>query len=76
MNFADIQATGLDPFVFANDVAFSDLTSAPASFADCLYTPAPGFDPAVTFVCFNPKGTMGAGDPNPSFSLSFRARIR
>ena len=76
VNFTDIEATGLDPFVFANDVAFSNGAAAPASFADCTYTPIAGFDPAVTFVCFNPKGVMQAGDPDPSFSLSFRARIR
>ena len=74
--FADLQATGLDTFNFANDVGFSDSTTRPATFADCSYAPAIGYDPAVTYVCVNPKGVMQAGDPDPSFAVSFRVRIR
>ncbi|MEL6259029.1 MAG: hypothetical protein AAFQ67_08235, partial [Pseudomonadota bacterium] len=59
-----------------NDVAFSDDASRPANFADCTYAPAVGYDPAVSFICFNPKGALGAGDPDPAFSVSFRARIK
>ncbi len=76
VNFAELVTTGLDPFVFATDVGFSDAATAPADFAACNYTPIAGFDPAVTFICFNPKGVFLAGDPDPSFSVSFRARIR
>lgn len=74
--FAELQTTGLNAFDFANDVGFSDATSRPATFADCAYAPAIGYDPAVTYVCVNPKGVMQAGDPDPSFAVSFRVRIR
>ena len=76
VNFSEIVTTGLAPFVFADDVGFSDQSTRPADFASCDYDPVSGFDPAVTFICFNPKGVFEAGDPNPSFSVSFRARIR
>lgn len=62
-----------DPAV---DVAFSDAASPPADFSACTYSPAAGYDPAVTYICFNPKGAMAFGDPDPEFSVSFRARIR
>ena len=58
------------------DLRFSNSTIRPSSFANCNYTPVAGYDPNVTFVCFNPNGVLKAGTPNPSFALSFRARIR
>ena len=58
------------------DLGFSDSTTKPTSFADCTYTPASGYDPDIRFVCFNPKGSFAAGTPVPSFSISFRGRIR
>ncbi|MEM9670526.1 MAG: DUF11 domain-containing protein [Pseudomonadota bacterium] len=82
--FTENQPTGLtQPFSFANDVGFSNSTIRPATFSQCNYTPAVPFgdpDPDVRFVCINPKGTMGAASsataPDPSFSVTFRARIR
>ncbi|MEP3890162.1 MAG: Ig-like domain-containing protein [Hellea sp.] len=68
--------TGLDAFDFTNDVKFSDSTTQPADFSECNYLPSIVLDEAITFVCFNPKGSLLGGDPDPSFSLSFRARIR
>lgn len=65
--------TGLS-FTYASDVHFSNSVTKPA-FADCNYTPGVGYDPAVTFVCLNPKGSMLAGDPDPSFTVSFRQRV-
>ncbi len=68
--------TGLS-FAPASDVGFSDQAARPAGFADCTYTPLAGsYDDAVTYVCFNPKGSLATGDPDPSFSVSFRARIK
>ncbi len=58
------------------DAGFSDAATRPADFAACTYAPQPGYDPAVTFICFNPKGVMAAGAPDPAFSVTFRARIR
>ncbi len=63
-------------FSYAGDVGYSNQLSRPSDFTDCNYTPATGYDPAVTFICFNPKGTMSSGEPDPEFSVSFRARIR
>ncbi|MEL6569485.1 MAG: choice-of-anchor L domain-containing protein [Pseudomonadota bacterium] len=63
-------------FTPVTDVAFSNSASRPAGFANCNYTPIAGYDPAVTFICINPKGAMNSGDPDPEFSISFRARIR
>ena len=76
VNFTDIEPTGLDAFVFADSVRFAGGVSAPASFDDCTLVPVAGYDPNVRFVCFNPRGIMNAGDPDPAFTLSFRARIR
>jgi len=64
--------TGLS-FTPATDVAYSNSTSgAPADFSACTYAPVGSYDPNVTHVCFNPKGTMAAGS---QFTVSFRARI-
>lgn len=60
----------------ANDVAFSNAASAPDEIGDCTYTPQSGYDPAITHICFNPKGAMANGNPAPSFELQFRAQIR
>ena len=59
-------------FDYNTDVAFSNAATAPTDFASCTYTPASGYDPNVTFICFNPKGTMAGGS---SWSISFRSRI-
>ncbi len=71
------QSSGLT-FDAVTDVRFSNTTSRPPSFLACSYSPlpAPAYDPAVRFICLNPKGVMAAGDPDPSFSLTFRARIK
>ena len=63
-------------FTYATDVAYSNGGSAPADFASCTYSPATGYDPNVTYICVNPKGSMAAGDPDPDFEVSFRARIK
>lgn len=65
-------ATGLT-FVYGTAVGFSDSSSAPASFADCTYTPTAGYDPNINFICINPAGSMAGGS---SWSVSFRARIQ
>ena len=61
---------------YAANVAFSNSASQPADFASCTYTPLAGYDPNVTFICINPQGALGAGNPDPEFSVSFRARIQ
>jgi uncharacterized repeat protein (TIGR01451 family) len=63
-------------FAPATDLRYSNLAAAPTSFAACLYTPAAGYDPAVKHVCLNAKGVLPSGNPDPSFSVRFRARIK
>lgn len=58
------------------DVAFSDQAAAPISFAQCDYTPAPGYDSKVKHICLHPKGTFLSGKDDPKFTLSFRATIK
>ena len=72
VTFNETGATGLD-FVFSRDVGFANGTTKPANFAQCSYAPASGYDPAVNFICFNPKDALAAGT---SFTLEFRARIK
>lgn len=61
---------------YATDVGFSSGATKPTSMAECSYTPTSGYDPNVTFVCVNPSGEMAAGDPSPTYAVSFRARIK
>lgn len=63
-------------FTLATDVRYSNSATKPTSFAACGYTPAAGYDPNVTHLCLNPKGAMLAGNPDPTFSVQFRARIK
>lgn len=63
-------------FTLGTDLRYSNGVSAPASFAACAYSPSAGYDPNVTYLCLNPKGKMLAGDPDPTFSIQFRARIK
>ncbi|MEO0883459.1 MAG: DUF11 domain-containing protein [Pseudomonadota bacterium] len=76
VNFEDVVPTGLDPFVFADSVRFAGAGSRPADFASCNLVADPGLDEDVRYVCFNPQGIMNSGNPDPEFSLSFRARVR
>jgi len=73
LDFID-NGSGLS-FLFSRDVGYSDALTAPADLASCSYTPAPGYDPNVRFICINPKGRFNTGSPSPSFSIQFRARI-
>ncbi len=64
-------------FNAANDVRYSNAATQPTSFAACTYTPMAAYDPAVRFICINPKGSMAASTGTPrSFTVSFTAQIR
>ncbi|MEM8771668.1 MAG: GEVED domain-containing protein [Pseudomonadota bacterium] len=63
-------------FNAATDLAFSNSVAPPATFAECSYSAASGYDSDIRFVCLNPKGSMAAGDPDPSFTVRFRSRIK
>jgi len=66
---------GLD-WVFDRDVGFATSGPPPANFDACNYTPVSVYDPDVRFVCFAPDGALQGGSPSPSFSVSFRTRIK
>lgn len=51
-----------------------DGATPPESFDQCTDNAQPGVNPDIKFICFNPKGSLQAGNPAPSFSISFRAR--
>ncbi|MEM7767953.1 MAG: hypothetical protein AAF253_10765, partial [Pseudomonadota bacterium] len=67
--------TGLS-FNYSTDVGFSVGPDRPASMLDCTDAPTAVLDPAIRFVCFNPKGSMLSGDPDPVATFEFRGRIR
>lgn len=62
-------------FTPGTDLRFSNSAAQPASLAQCTYTPAPGYDSQVRYVCFNPKGTLPSGTPNGQLYVQLRARI-
>jgi uncharacterized repeat protein (TIGR01451 family) len=71
-------SSGLSAFNYATDVRYAGAGPAPTSFAACpITTPAAGYDPAIRYICFNPKGTMAGKTATitPAFSVSFRGRI-
>ena len=74
--FTQGSATSGLSFSAATDLRFSNAATPPASFAACTYTPVAAYDPAVRFVCLNPKGTMaGSSGTPPGFTLSIQAQV-
>ena len=63
-------------FNYASDIGFSDDAVAPADMTDCDYIPIVGYDSDVRFVCINSSGVFNSATPNPSFSISFRTRLK
>lgn len=64
-------------FTASTDVRYSNLVTVPTNFANCVYTPVSGYDPAVRHICVNPKGQMASGgSPVSNFAIRFRARIK
>lgn len=68
-------ASGLT-FASGTDIRFSNAVVAPASFTACTYTPVAAYDPAVRYICLNPKGAMAASTGTPtSFTLSVQTQL-
>lgn len=64
-------------FTVGTDIKYSNAATAPATFAACTYTPVSAYDPAVNFVCLNPKGVMnGSSGTPPNFTLSIQAQVQ
>jgi len=72
--FEQAGGAGLN-YNFATDIGFSSSTTPPTNLSQCTDTLVPGENPDINFICFNPKGAMAAGTPNPSFAFKFRTRI-
>ncbi|WP_371397830.1 hypothetical protein [Fretibacter rubidus] len=68
-------APGLS-FNAATDLTFSDQTAQPVDVSDCSYSASTGHDANIKHVCFSPQGVLPPGDPNPSFSVQFRTRVK
>jgi uncharacterized repeat protein (TIGR01451 family) len=68
-------------FNAATDVRYSNQATAPTSFAACSasphnYTPLSAYDPAVKYICINPKGSMAGSTGTPtSFTITFNAQV-
>jgi len=69
-------ASGLS-FTAATDIRYSNSATAPTSLGACTYNPVGAYDPAVRFVCINPKGTMiASGGAPPNFTITINGRIK
>jgi uncharacterized repeat protein (TIGR01451 family) len=72
------QSTGAGlTFTPVTDLKYSSAATAPASFAACTYVPSVTnvYDPAIRFICINPKGAMASATPPTTFTLQYKARI-
>lgn len=59
------------------DLGFSTSATKPADFAACNATASAGYDGAVRWICFNPKGRFRAGSlATSAFSFDFRTGIK
>jgi len=75
VGFSQSSGAGLT-FTYGTDVRFSTAATAPADFASCtVIAPDNTYRTDFTYICFNPKGALASGSPDPEFSVSFRARI-
>lgn len=66
-------------FSASGNTRYSNSLTRPNSYNACTYTPTGPYDPAVKYICFNPRGRMAArtdGNAPPSFTLSFNARVK
>ena len=75
--FTQTAGAGLT-FTLSTDLRYSNAVSAPASFAACTYSPTVtnAYDPAIRYICVNPKGALASGAPAPNFTLEYKSRIK
>jgi len=63
-------------FSATNDIRYSNAATAPTTFSGCTYTPVSAYDPAVHYICINPKGSMaGSTGTPPGFTISLQAKV-
>ena len=83
-NFAGTEPVGFEQtvgsgvtFASASDLRFKTGATPPTNFAQCTAVAQDNtYRPDLTHVCFNPKGTLEHGSPDPEITLSIRARIK
>ena len=76
VGFTQPAGTGMS-LTYGTDIRFGTGGTAPADFSACTAVAQDNtYRPDLTYICFNPKGTLAAGDPDPEIELSFRARIK
>jgi uncharacterized repeat protein (TIGR01451 family) len=74
--FIDGSPTSGLTFTAASNIAYSNSTTAPTSFAACTYKPTAAYDPSVRYMCINPRGTFaGSSGTPPSFQITYQAQI-
>lgn len=74
VSFAQTGPGGLT-FNYPADVGYSKGAALPTNMTECNDTVTPGYDSGVNYICFAPQGQFVTGNPDPTFSVSFRARI-
>ena len=74
VRFRETGASGLD-YQYARDVRFAGSGPPPAAFADCPVAPPAGYG-EFGYICIAPKGELLPGDPDPGFTVTFRARVK
>jgi len=76
VGFLQPAGTGMS-LTYGTDIRFGTGATAPADFSACtVVAPDNTYRPDLTYICFNPKGTLAVGDPDPAITLAFRARIK
>ncbi|MGB7406083.1 MAG: hypothetical protein WA906_10360 [Pacificimonas sp.] len=63
-------------FDASTDLRFAGAGSPPADFASCSLAVPAGYQPSVRYLCLRPRGEMLPGSPDPSFTMTFRMRIK
>jgi len=77
-NPAFVQGSPTSALTFntSTNIAYSNATTAPTTFAGCTYKPVAAYDAAVRYICLNPRGTFaGSTGTPPSFQITYQAQI-
>lgn len=64
-------------FDYSTDVRYGTGNSPPANFAACTtIAPDNSYRSDIKYICINPKGAITSGNPDPTFSIKYRTRIK
>jgi uncharacterized repeat protein (TIGR01451 family) len=74
--FSQSAGAGLT-FTYGANIRFSTAVAAPANFAACTaIAPTATYRADIRHICISPAGQLAAGNPDPTFAIKFRARIK